>query len=158
MHVINMPLIAYLADLGLDFIPGEIKKTKKLRGALAQIGEFGDIAVRRLRNAVTAEKAETFIAPALKRGGAKPTIAMVWGGGHYGIKRLLQNPEARRKLLAKYNLANWVRVNHSRTFSFHPTKWGNIEELKEHHFEVKPAQKRGEHPRGNFIQRFFRRK
>ena len=55
-----------------------------------------------VRNAISAEKTETFIAPRLRQQlGRKPVIVMVWGKAHYGVKSMLKNPEKRKRILTQ---------------------------------------------------------
>ncbi|MCX6804003.1 MAG: hypothetical protein NTY48_05560 [Candidatus Diapherotrites archaeon] len=85
-------------------------KTKALEAMLGK----GALSIR---NAITSEKTEIHIAPMLQRQiGHKPTIAMVWGAMHYGVKELLLHPEKRKKILAENELERWVKLSRRQFF------------------------------------------
>lgn len=139
---------------------GEIKHKKwrsavsKFNGLLAGKGEI------LLRNAISAEKVEKFIAPSLRKGNAKPVIAMVWGGFHYGVKDLLLNPAKRSQVLRENNLERWVQRDYPQTFSFKLDKQGKIVNLKKYELEIKPKEipkPREKISRRAFFTRPFRR-
>jgi hypothetical protein len=86
-------------------------KNDKLVDVAGRVEEFhagkGQVL---LRNALSAEKAESFVAPLLRKElGRKPTILMAWGGGHMGIKRWLQNSAERKKVLRETRLEGYLR-------------------------------------------------
>ncbi|MBI5553979.1 MAG: hypothetical protein HY917_04545 [Candidatus Diapherotrites archaeon] len=88
-----------------------------------------------VRNAITAEKAETRIAPLLRKElGRKPVIAMAWGVGHYGIKELLENPQKRKKILEETRLTDYVTKDYPKAIRFRLDESGNPQEEKEYSF------------------------
>jgi hypothetical protein len=92
---------------------------------------YGSKGIGTLRNAVTAEKAESFVAPMLRqRLGKKPVIAMVWGPMHFGIKKLLQNPAKRKRILSENDLDRYL-VKYSRAIQIKLDPQGRISEVKE---------------------------
>lgn len=95
--------IGLMTPVGLQFLQmfpqkGEIKSDRFWQGSTKYMEFFSSPGVLKIRNAITAEKTERFIAPKLNTElGRKPVIGMVWGPGHYGIKELLQQPKKKAK-------------------------------------------------------------
>ncbi len=84
-------------------VPGkELKMRRKLLPAMTAADKIYEIknTVVHLRDALIAEKAESRIAPHMrKKLGRKPVIAIVYGAGHYNIARLLNKPTERRRTI-----------------------------------------------------------
>ncbi len=84
-----------------------------------------------IRSAITAEKAESFLAKRLyKELGEKPIIAMAFGHGHYDIKRLLEHPEERKKILHENNLEKYLYKDYPLSFKFHLDEKGKIQKIE----------------------------
>ncbi|MDD4877578.1 MAG: hypothetical protein PHO02_00905 [Candidatus Nanoarchaeia archaeon] len=65
-----------------------------------------------LRNCVAARKTEEFVVPRLKDWKEKrPKIAVVFGGGHSGLKECLQGKVWRDSVLAAYKQANYLGLD-----------------------------------------------
>jgi len=153
-----------LEGLILQNLSGKIKN-EKYWNATTKIDEFVmGKGVLEIRNAITAEKSEKFIAPELaKKLGRKPVIAMNWGAGHYGIRELLLNPAKRREIIRKNNLYEYVKpyYERSRRIIFENSKIKNIEEVMQ---VIKPkktgsqANKIGKISRRDFFRRFTPRR
>ncbi|MBU2476441.1 hypothetical protein KKG83_03145 [Candidatus Micrarchaeota archaeon] len=85
-----------------------------------------------IRNAITAQKAEAFLAPKLKQElNRKPVIAMVWGAGHYEIKRLLKHPNERYRILKKNKLEDYVQKDYPKSYRVQFNEKGQITRTKE---------------------------
>ena len=64
------------------------------------------------RNCVAARKIEEFVVPVLKEHKEKvPKIAVVFGGGHSGLKECLQGKAWRDSVLAAYKQANYLGLD-----------------------------------------------
>ncbi len=114
----------------------------------------------KLRNLVSAEKMEGFLAPRLRKElGRKPVIAVAWGSHHYGIVKLLQHPNKRQQLLKKYNLNKWLKKDYPKSFKIHLGKYGNVLKVEEFKETLKPKPKRKATKKEPKISRreFFRR-
>lgn len=86
-----------------------------------------------LRDAVTAEKVENFIAPLLRdRLDRKPTIAIVFGANHASLGEFIKNKEERKEFLGEYcaseNLNNLHMEDLNRIYEIIP-----IEDFKEYY-------------------------
>lgn len=104
------PLLSQFAFGRISKQQKEIKN-EELWNFLSRYNELiSGKGVVEIRNALTAEKAENFIAPLLqKKLGRKPIILMVWGAGHYGITRLLHNQKRREKIIEETNLSEYLK-------------------------------------------------
>lgn len=72
--------------------------------AIALETEIFDTEVATLRNAVTARKAEEFLAPMLEQKlGRKPKIAVVYGALHAGIQDCITDRELRNDIIASFS-------------------------------------------------------
>lgn len=126
------PGFAYACSIAPLVHQKEIKHHKAWK-AHTKMGElmYGKWAST-ARDLITAEKCESFLAPKLQQElGRKPTIAMVWGSGHYGIRKLLLHPKERQKLLQKYDLTKFVEKDYPKSFKIHLDKRGNVERIEE---------------------------
>ncbi len=109
----------------------KIKHEKSWDVASKAFRLIGGKGVVTLGNALTAEKADSFIAPRLqKQLGRKPVIAMAYGTGHYGIKKLLENPLKRQNILRKHNLEKYLK-RPQRAIQIKLDSKGRITETKE---------------------------
>lgn len=82
------------------FFPGEIKGRRPLLGISSFLNRHLLPVVSEARNAISAEKLETIVAPRMKRElGRKPLILIQMGAGHSGIVDMLRDVEERRKTL-----------------------------------------------------------
>jgi len=104
-----LPYFALQSSIFHNLHKGEIKH-EKFWDANAEItAPLLGKGIAVIRNLLTAEKCESFIAPSLRQTlGKKPTIAMVWGSAHFGIMGLLKNPKRRQTLLKKYDLSKYL--------------------------------------------------
>ena len=84
-----------------------IKKGKMPQWLLdlgVSVDDIVKTAMREGRSAVVSEKAESFIAPHLKKElGRRPTIYMFYGAGHLSIPKLIENPNYRKKILQAFS-------------------------------------------------------
>ncbi len=95
-----------------------------------------------IRNAIVAEKTESFLAPKLHEElGRKPVIAMCWGGAHYGILGFLQNPQKRKDILAKHKLGDFVKESYPISYKIHFNEKGQVKEVEEFHNTLKVGEK-----------------
>lgn len=105
-------------------------KVAKVNAKISEL--IGGYGTSTARNLLTAEKCESWLAPKLQQElGRKPTIAMVWGSGHYGIMGLLLHPEERQRLLQKYGLNKFVKADYPKSFRIELKPDGTIKEIKE---------------------------
>ena len=111
-----------------------------------------------IRNAITAEKTETFLAPKLRQElGRKPVIAMAWGVGHYGVKRLLENPLLRKRILEKNNLEKYVKGDYSQSFKIHLDQNGRLVRVEEFTETMRRQKKKKAKPRRSLKEPISRR-
>ncbi len=103
----------------------------------------GGKGIMEIRNAITAEKSESFLAPRLNQKlNRKPVIVMVWGLGHYGVKELLEKPEKRRAILMKNKLEEFVEKGYPHSFRVKiPEKLSEKVEFEEFHETLKPRER-----------------
>lgn len=83
-----------------------------------------------VRNAVTARKVEQFVAPWLKI--ERPKIALVYGSGHAGLKKCLQNRQWRDEVLGVYRRMDYLGIKKATLEVVHeiiPSKYGWQEAL-----------------------------
>ncbi len=100
------------------------------------------------RDLLTAEKCESWLAPKLQQElGRKPTIAMVWGGGHYDIRDLLLHPAERQRLLQKHDLEKYLKADYPKSFRIELKPDGTIKEIKEFQDTLSKAKKPAELPK-----------
>lgn len=92
---------------------------------------IGGKGVTKIRNAITAEKTESFVASHLRQKlNRKPVIAMVWGFTHYGVKRLLENPIERKRILKENNLEKYVKKDYPKSFRIHFDANGKVSKIE----------------------------
>lgn len=120
-----------------------------------------------IRNAVTAEKTEKFIAPQLQKElGRKPVIAIVFGDRHYGIKEHLLFPHKRRQVLHKNNLEKYIVPEYERSYRIALDKAGKVWIVEERQHELKKLREKQKvktpkpvaQTRRTFLRRFLGRK
>lgn len=119
-----------------------------------------------IRDAITAENAESFIAPQLRETLArKPVIAISMGSAHYGIRDFLEHPQARQRVIAENNLEKYVQRRSLSILRFEIRKDGTIRGVKKFPFRygqyksAPPVEIPTEMPsRREFFSRFLRRK
>jgi len=116
-----------------------------------------------IRNAIAAEKCETFLAQHLqKKLGRKPVIAVGWGTGHYGFKEFLEKPEKRRRVLSDNKLSEFVDRNFPISFRIERDEKGkwHIADKKtspSKHLAPKSRRKSSRMSRRDLISGRFRR-
>lgn len=136
LGIAAMPLI-HILTVPLQIHRGRIKRHKLWKIATKVTELLSARGLVEVRNAVAAENAESLIAPQLqKKLGRKPIIAISMGSGHYGVKRLLEQPERRRRFLAEHNLERYVSADSLRALRFEIDASGNTRNLKEFHFSA----------------------
>ena len=85
-----------------------------------------------IRNAISAEKTESFLAPRLREElGRKPVIAMAWGSAHYGIKSILENPQERHRILRENKIGEYVKKSYPRSLRIHLDQNGEVIKIEE---------------------------
>jgi len=129
--LVPMELINLALDIGT--IHKKEIKHHKYWSVNAKLTEFfTKKGLVKIRNAITTEKCESVIAPLLhKELARKPVIAMAWGIAHYGIKRLLENPNERHKILLKNKLNTFVREDFPGSVRFWLSKKGQPSRIEE---------------------------
>ena len=133
----------------------------KLKALIAELA--GDKGVVQVRNLISAEKVESFLAKRLKQElGRKPTIVMFWGTAHYNLRNLLKHPEQRQRMLKGLDIAEYVAADYPKSYRISLNKTGKIENIEEFHgtfkIEKAPAKKLIAKDRWNLRRIFMRRR
>lgn len=136
------PLLNRLGRLPLMLSEKSIKHPK-VWGLSAKISEIesGEGYIK-IRNALAAEKAETFLAQSLRKElGRKPVIAMAWGSAHFGVLDFLKFPEKRQRLLKETNLDKYLQGDYPTSFKLHLDRGGKIKKIEKFPSTLKSLQK-----------------
>ncbi len=138
LGILSLPywLLDPLIDIYYDIYSEKGKKppVEWPRKAKTKINEIiGGKIVTILRNVVNTEKADSFLAPRLRKEiQRKPVIAMAFGSGHFGIKYLLENPRKRRKILMRSRISKLLPKGYQSSLRIHldqKRKFQRVEEF-----------------------------
>jgi len=125
------PLLIRLSELPFKLSEEKIKH-HAIWGTSSKIREIeSGRGIIQVRNALAAEKCESFLAPLLwKQLGRKPVIAMAWGSAHYGVKDFLLHPQKRQKFLEETDLAKYLQKDYPASFRIHLDREGKIKRIE----------------------------